>query len=108
MLDAIPRGRGFEPHRRHCVVFLEQGTLILAYKIVLVQPRNTRPCLTERVLMERKESNQSNKTTTTTTTTTTTAAAAAATVSRTYTTLTSFSTIYRMMCKIYTDVGGIK
>ena len=99
----MPRGRGFEPHRRHCVVFLEQGTLILAYKIVLVQPRKTRPCLTERVLMERKESNQSKKTTTTTT-----AAAAAATVSRTYTTLTSFSTIYLMMCKIYTDVGGIK
>ena len=25
-----PRGRGFEPHRRHCVVVLEQDTFILA------------------------------------------------------------------------------
>ena len=36
---------------------LEQDTFILAY-IVLVQPRKTRPCLTERLLMGRKESNQ--------------------------------------------------
>ena len=33
------------------VVVLEQDT-------ILVQPRKTRPCLTERLLMERKESNQ--------------------------------------------------
>ena len=25
-----PRGRGFKPHRRHCVVVLEQDTFILA------------------------------------------------------------------------------
>ena len=36
------------------VVLLEQDT-------VLVQPRKTRPCLTERLLMGRKESNQTNK-----------------------------------------------
>ena len=30
--------------------------------LVLVQPRKTRPCLTERLLMGRKESNQANKT----------------------------------------------
>ena len=30
--------------------------------LVLVQPRKTRPCLTERLLMGRKESNQTNKT----------------------------------------------
>ena len=30
VLDLRPRGRGFEPHRRHCVVVLEQDTLILA------------------------------------------------------------------------------
>ena len=30
VLDSRPRGRGFEPHRRHCVVVLEQGTFILA------------------------------------------------------------------------------
>ena len=29
--------------------------------LVLVQPRKTRPCLTERLLMGRKESNQTKK-----------------------------------------------
>ena len=55
VLDSRPRGRGFEPHRRHCVVVHEQDTYIL------VQHRNTRPCLTERLLMGRKKSNQTNK-----------------------------------------------
>ena len=30
VLDSIPRSHGFEPHRRHCVVVLEQDTFILA------------------------------------------------------------------------------
>ena len=30
VLDSRPRGRGFEPHQRHCVVNLEQDTFILA------------------------------------------------------------------------------
>ena len=30
VLDSRPRGRGFEAHRRHCVVVLEQDTFILA------------------------------------------------------------------------------
>ena len=30
VLDSRPNGRGFEPHRRHCVVVLEQDTFILA------------------------------------------------------------------------------
>ena len=30
VLDTRPRGRGFEPHQRHCVVVLEQDTFILA------------------------------------------------------------------------------
>ena len=30
VLDWRPRGRLFEPHRRHCVVVLEQDTFILA------------------------------------------------------------------------------
>ena len=30
VLDSRPRGRGFEPHQRHCVVVLEQDTCILA------------------------------------------------------------------------------
>ena len=58
VLDSRQRCRGFEPHRRHCVVVLEQDT----FSLVLVQPRKTRPCLTERLLMRRKESNQTHKT----------------------------------------------
>ena len=30
VLALRPRGRGFEPHRRHCIVVLEQDTFILA------------------------------------------------------------------------------
>ena len=30
VLDSRPKGRGFEPHRRHCVMVLEQDTFILA------------------------------------------------------------------------------
>ena len=30
VLDMRPKGSGFEPHRRHCVVVLEQDTFILA------------------------------------------------------------------------------
>ena len=30
VLDSRRKGRGFEPHRRHCVVVLEQDTFILA------------------------------------------------------------------------------
>ena len=30
VLDSRPRGRRFEPRRRHCVVVLEQDTFILA------------------------------------------------------------------------------
>ena len=58
VLDSRPRGQGFEPHRSHCVVS-EQDTFIHAK--VLVQPRKTRPYITERLLMGRKESNQKNK-----------------------------------------------
>ena len=58
VLDSTPRGRGFEPHRRHCVVVLEQD---IYHSLVLFQPRKTRHSITERVLMGRKESNQTNK-----------------------------------------------
>ena len=58
VLDSRPRGRGFEPHRRHCVVSLSKN---INPSLVLVQPRKTRPCLTERLLIVRKESNQTNK-----------------------------------------------
>ena len=53
------RGRGFEPHRRHCVVSLSKD---INSSLVLVLPRKTRPFITERLLMGRKESNQTNKT----------------------------------------------
>ena len=55
VLDLRPRGREFEPHRRHCVVSLSKN---INPSLVLVQPRNTRPFITERLLMGRKESNQ--------------------------------------------------
>ena len=59
VLDSRPKGRGFEPHRRHCVVSLSKN---INPSLVLVQPRKTRPFITERLLMGRKESNQTNKT----------------------------------------------
>ena len=59
VLDSRPKGLGFEPHRCHCVVVLEQDTSSL----VLVQPRKARPYITERLLMGRKESNQTNQVT---------------------------------------------
>ena len=30
VLESRPKGRGFEPHRHHCVVVLEKDTFILA------------------------------------------------------------------------------
>ena len=58
MLDLRPRGRGFEPHRGHCVVSLSKN---INPSLVLVQPRKTHPFITERLLMGCKESNQTNK-----------------------------------------------
>ena len=58
VLDSRPRGPGLEPHRCHCVVSLSKN---INPSLVLVQPRNTRPFITERLLMGRKESNQTNK-----------------------------------------------
>ena len=55
VLDSRPKGRGFEPHRRHCVVSLSKS---INPSLVLVQPRKTRPFITERLLMGRKETNQ--------------------------------------------------
>ena len=58
VFDSRSRGRGFEPHRRHCVVSLSKN---INPSLVLVQPRNTRPFITERLLMGRKKSNQTNQ-----------------------------------------------
>ena len=55
VLDSRPKGRGFELHRRQCVVSLSKN---INPSLVLVQPRKTRPFITERLLMGRKESNQ--------------------------------------------------
>ena len=51
VLDSRPRGRGFKPHRRHLSKNIHPS-------LVLVQPRKTCPFITERLLMGRKESNQ--------------------------------------------------
>ena len=56
--DSRPKGRGFEPHRRHCVVSLSKN---INLSLVLVQPRKIRPFITERLLMGCKESKQTNK-----------------------------------------------
>ena len=50
VLDSRPKGRGFEPHRRHCVVSLSKN---INPSLVLVQHRKTRPFITERLLMGR-------------------------------------------------------
>ena len=50
VLDSRPKGRGFEPHWRHCVVSLSKN---INPSLVLVQPRKTRPFITERLLMGR-------------------------------------------------------
>ena len=57
VLDSRPKGRGFEPHRRHCVVSWALSKNINP-SLVLVQPKKTRPYITERLLVGRKESNQ--------------------------------------------------
>ena len=54
VLDSRPRGRGFEPHRRHSVVPLSKN---IDPSLVLVQHRKTRPFIIERLLMGRKVSN---------------------------------------------------
>ena len=58
VLDLRPKGRGFEPHRRHCVVSLSKN---INPSLVLFQPGKTCPFITERLLMGCKESNETNK-----------------------------------------------
>ena len=58
VFDSRQKGREFEPHRRHCVVSLSKN---INPSLELVQPRKTRPFITERLLMGRKESKQANK-----------------------------------------------
>ena len=58
VLDSRPRGRGFEPHRGHCIVSLSKN---INPSLVLVQPMKIRPFITERLLMGCKESNQTKR-----------------------------------------------
>ena len=58
VLDSRPKGHGFVPQRRHCVVSLSNKN---NPSFVLVQPRKTRPFINEKLLMGCKESNQTNK-----------------------------------------------
>ena len=58
VLDSRPRGRGFEPLLRRCVVSLSKN---INPSLELVQPRKTRLFIAERLLMGRKETNQTNK-----------------------------------------------
>ena len=58
VLDLRPKGRGFEPHRCHCIVSLSKN---INPCLVLVQPRKTCPYITERLLVGRKESNQTKQ-----------------------------------------------
>ena len=58
VLDSRPRGHGFQPHWHHCVVSLSKN---INPSLVLVQPRKTCPFITERLLMGRKESNQTKQ-----------------------------------------------
>ena len=55
VLDWRPRDRGFEPHQGHCLVSLSKN---INPSLVMVQPRKTRPFITERLMMGHKESNQ--------------------------------------------------
>ena len=55
-------GRGFKPNQRHCVVFLSKN-INSSFQLWMdrsswVQPRKTRALITERLLMRRKNSNQ--------------------------------------------------
>ena len=51
VFDSRPKGRGFEPHRRHCVVSLNKN---INPSLVLVQPRKTCLFITERLLRDVK------------------------------------------------------
>ena len=58
VLDLRLRGHRFERHWRHCIVSLSKN---INPSLVLVRPRKTCPFITERLLMGRKESNQTKQ-----------------------------------------------
>ena len=60
VLDLRPMGCGFEPNWRLCVVSLSKNFGIKP-SLLLVLPKKIHPFITERLLMGRKESNQTQK-----------------------------------------------
>ena len=58
VLDSRPNGCGLESRWGQCVVSLSKN---INSSLVLVQPRKTCPFIAERLLMGRKESNQTGK-----------------------------------------------
>ena len=52
VLDSRQKGCGFEPDRHHCVVSLSKN---INPSLILVQPRKTRPFITERLSMGHKD-----------------------------------------------------
>ena len=58
VVECLTRDRGAAGSSLTCVVSLSKN---INPSLVLVQPRKTRPFINERLLMGRKESNQTNK-----------------------------------------------
>ena len=58
VLDSRPKGSGFEPQRRHLIVSLSKH---INPCLILVQPKKTRPYITERLLMGRKNQIKQNQ-----------------------------------------------
>ena len=50
VLDLRPMGCRFEPQRRHCVVSKTHEDILILALIVLVQPKKSRPDITEKLL----------------------------------------------------------
>ena len=60
-VECMTRNRGSAGSSLTCVTALCSWARHISPSLVLVQPRKTRPYVTERLLMGRKESNQTNK-----------------------------------------------
>ena len=60
VVECLTRDRGASGSSLTGVTALGPRARNIYPSLVLVQPRKTRPCLTEKLLMGRKESNQTN------------------------------------------------
>ena len=61
VVECLTRNRGAAGSSLTCVTALCRWARHISPSLVLVQPSKTRPYITERLLLERKESNQTNK-----------------------------------------------